>query len=56
MEQEEEGKKHDRQPGQQPPGDSDLGRKLTLAAVQGLAREALAILLREVWRTGPWLR
>ena len=40
---------------QPPPGeDKELRRKIILAVVQGLAREALEILLREVWRYRPW--
>ncbi len=37
-----------------PEEDRELRRRVILAAVQGFAREALVILLREVWRGGPW--
>ena len=36
-----------------PPGENrELWIRAILAAVQGVAREALVILLREVWRNG----
>jgi hypothetical protein len=36
---------------QTPPGeDREMRRRIILAAVQGLAREVLAIFAREVWR------
>ena len=37
-----------------PEEDRELRRRVVLAIVQGFAREALAILLREIWRGGPW--
>lgn len=37
-----------------PEEDWGLRRRVILAAVQGFAREALVILLREVWRGSPW--
>jgi hypothetical protein len=46
-------KRHRRQP---PPVESDeLKRTLIVATAQGLIREALVIILREIWRGGPWL-
>jgi hypothetical protein len=32
----------------------ELRRQVILAVVQGFAREALATLLREIWRGGAW--
>jgi hypothetical protein len=37
-----------------PPDDHELRRTVVLAAVQGLIREALLVVLREIWRGGPW--
>jgi len=41
---------------QSPPADDRerWWRIISLAAVQSLAREALVIVLREIWRGGPW--
>ena len=44
--------KHRRQP--PPTDDRKLRRYLLGAMAEGFAREALAIILREVWRGGPW--
>jgi hypothetical protein len=53
-EDDEEREKDDQKTDRQAPGDRMAVRKLALAAViQGLAREALYILLRELWRSGP---
>jgi hypothetical protein len=41
-----------------PPSDDDhrheFWRRVTDAVAQGLSREVLVIILREVWRHGPW--
>jgi hypothetical protein len=38
-----------------PEGDyRELWRRITDAIAQGLSREILVIILREVWRQGPW--
>lgn len=48
---------HKRRRRQPPPEDShELGRTFIVAAAQGLIREVLVIVLREVWRGGPWLQ
>jgi hypothetical protein len=40
---------------QSPPADDHELRRLALASVvQGLIREALVIILREIWHGGPW--
>lgn len=45
-------KRHHRQP---PPADShELRRTFIIATAQSLMREVLVIVLREVWRGGPW--
>ncbi len=37
-----------------PEEDGELRRRVICAVIQGFAREALAILLREIWRGGSW--
>ncbi len=38
-----------------PEGDHrEFWRRMADAVAQGLTREALVIILREVWRQGPW--
>ena len=38
-----------------PEGDHrEFWRRVTDAIAQGLSREVLVIILREVWRHGPW--
>lgn len=37
-----------------PEEERELRRTIIVAAVQGLIREALAVILREMWRGGPW--
>jgi hypothetical protein len=38
-----------------PEGDHrEFWRRVADAIAQGLSREALVIILREVWRSGPW--
>ena len=38
-----------------PEGDRrEFWRRIADAIAQGLSREALVIILREVWRHGPW--
>ena len=32
----------------------EFWRRVTDAIAQGLSREVLVIILREVWRSGPW--
>lgn len=44
--------KHRRQP--PPAEDLKLRRYVIGAIAQGFAREVLVIILREVWRGGPW--
>jgi hypothetical protein len=44
-----------RHPRHSPPADDrELRRTLIGAAVQSLIREALTVILREIWRGGPW--
>ena len=39
-----------------PEGDRrEFWHRITDAVTQGLVREALVVILREVWRGGPWL-
>jgi hypothetical protein len=33
----------------------EFWRKIAAAVAQGLSREVLVIIVREVWRQGPWL-
>jgi hypothetical protein len=35
-------------------GRREFWRRVTDAVAQALSREALVIVLREVWRQGPW--
>lgn len=41
-----------------PPEEDDhhreFWRRIAAAVAQGLSREVLVIILREVWRQGPW--
>ena len=40
-----------------PEGDGhrrELRQRIAAAIAQGLSREVLVIILREVWRQGPW--
>ncbi len=37
-----------------PADDRKLKRTIFVAAAQSLIREALVIVLRELWRGGPW--
>jgi hypothetical protein len=37
-----------------PKDDRQLWRTVGAAIVQGLSREALVVILREIWRGGPW--
>jgi hypothetical protein len=37
-----------------PEDDRELRRTVIVAAIQGLIREALVAVLREIWRGGPW--
>jgi hypothetical protein len=39
-----------------PEGDDrrEFWRRMVAAVAQGVSREALVIILKEVWRQGPW--
>jgi len=45
-------KRHRRPP--PPADDREVKRTVILTVVQGLIRELIEIILRELWRGGPW--
>jgi hypothetical protein len=46
------GKRHRRPPSSA--DDRELKRTVILTVAQGFIRELVAIILREIWRGGPW--